>query len=89
MIVNIHEAQTQLSQLIQRALSGEEVMVAEKGQPMVRLTPVQPQPNPRTQPRILGSWKGKVWIADDFDAPLPDDLLDAFENGPIEPERSR
>lgn len=84
MIVTIHEAKTQLSQLIQRALTGEEILVAKSGDPVVKLTPVI-HPKPRTQSRILGSWTGKVWIADDFDAELPDDLRDAFYNGPMEP----
>ena len=85
MIVDIHEANAHFSQLVYRALSGEEVIVAKAGEPMVRLTPIFP----RLEPRILGSWTGKVQIADNFDAPLPDDLLDAFLHGSIEPEQNR
>ncbi len=83
MIVNIHEAKTHLSRLVQRALSGEEIIVAKAGEPLVRLTPI----HPRSEPRVLGSWTGKVRIADDFDAPLPDDLLNTFLQGSVEPTR--
>ena len=75
MIIDIAEAETRLPQLIQKALSGEEILVAEAGDPVVRLTPVRAL----SKPRISGAWKGKGWIGKDFDAPLSDDLLDAFE----------
>jgi prevent-host-death family protein len=72
-IANIHEAKTQLSKLIDRALKGEEVIIARAGTPMVRLVPIV-QDN---APRKGGQWKGKVRIADDFDE-LPDDIAAAF-----------
>lgn len=72
-IANIHEAKSRLSQLIEHALNGEEVIIAKAGQPMVRLVPIRPDESPRTG----GRWKGKVRIAGDFDT-LPDDIASAF-----------
>jgi antitoxin (DNA-binding transcriptional repressor) of toxin-antitoxin stability system len=80
-IVNMHEAKTTLSRLVADALAGNDVVLAKAGKPMVRLVPVEQ----KHKPRKLGIWKGKVKLADDFDAPLPDDLLDLFYNGPIFP----
>lgn len=65
---NIHEAKTHLSKLIQKALAGEEVIIAKAGKPVVRLVPIQPEPGQRK----LGGWKGRVWMAEDFDAELAD-----------------
>ena len=73
--VNIHEAKTHLSKLLQRVIAGEEIVIAKSGRPVARLVPFAPIPKQRT----AGSAKGKIWIAPDFDAPLPDDLLKAFE----------
>jgi prevent-host-death family protein len=73
--VNIHEAKTNLSQLLLRVSTGEEVIIARAGKPVARLVPLVERP-PR---RRLGAAQGKVIIAPDFDAPLPDDILDAFE----------
>ncbi|RZT42280.1 type II toxin-antitoxin system Phd/YefM family antitoxin [Cupriavidus agavae] len=73
--VNIHEAKTNLSRLIEAVAEGQEVVIAKAGKPMVRMVPFA---TPQT-PRRLGGLKGKMRIADDFDAPLPDDLLAAFE----------
>jgi prevent-host-death family protein len=72
-IANIHEAKSQLSKLIDHAMSGEEVIIAKAGQPMVRLVPIQADDTPR----IGGQWKGRVHIADDFDT-LPNDIAAAF-----------
>ncbi|MEO5332113.1 MAG: type II toxin-antitoxin system prevent-host-death family antitoxin [Magnetococcus sp. YQC-5] len=83
MIINIHEAKTHLSQLIQRALSGEKVIVAKAGKPLIRLAPFLH----RTQPRISGSWQGKISITEHFDAPLPDHLLAAFYDTEIKPDQ--
>ncbi len=62
--VNMHEAKTHLSRLVERAAAGEEIVIARAGKPAARLVPYE-QPK---QPRKLGGWKGKVWIAPDFDA---------------------
>jgi prevent-host-death family protein len=72
-IANIHEAKTQLSKLVERALEGEEVIIARGGKPMVRLVPIRDHDTPRKG----GQWKGKVRIAEDFDE-LPEDIARAF-----------
>jgi prevent-host-death family protein len=72
--VNVHEAKTHLSRLLERVAAGEEVIIAKSGKPVARLVPVAA---PGKRP--LGLDAGKGWIADDFDAPLPQELLDEFE----------
>ncbi|MEO8469637.1 MAG: type II toxin-antitoxin system Phd/YefM family antitoxin [Chloroflexota bacterium] len=64
--VNIHDAKTHLSRLIERVEQGEEIVLARGGRPVARLVPL----STRTQPRQPGGWEGQVWIAPDFDAPL-------------------
>ena len=73
--VNIHQAKTQLSRLIERVCAGEEIIIARGGKPVARLAPLLQSAKPRT-PGLL---KGKIWVAKDFNAPLPGDLLDLFE----------
>jgi prevent-host-death family protein len=80
MEVNIHEAKTHFSRLLQRVANGEEVTIARAGVPVARLVAVEPQ-KPKVRP--LGMDRGRIWIADDFDAPLPDDLLKAFYGGTL------
>ena len=80
MEVNIHEAKTHLSRLLQRVANGEEVTIARAGVPVARLVPVAPE---KKKIRLLGMDRGRVWVADDFDAPLPDDLLKAFYGGEL------
>lgn len=75
--VNLYEAKTHLSDLVERAARGEEVVIAKAGQPRARLVPLE---RPR-RARKPGAWKGRVVIAADFDAPLPADVLAAFEEG--------
>jgi prevent-host-death family protein len=72
--VNMHEAKTELSKLVERALAGEDVVIARAGVPVVRLVPVA-----RQGQRVLGQWRGKVRISADFDAPLPDEVLADWE----------
>jgi prevent-host-death family protein len=72
--VNVHDAKTHLSRLLDQALSGEEVIIMRSGRPLVKLTPVPSAP----RPRMVGSGKGDFVVPDDFDAPLPADFLDAF-----------
>lgn len=72
--VNMHEAKTELSKLVERALAGEDVVIARAGVPVVRLVPIA-----RSGQRVLGQWRGKVKVADDFDAPLPDQVLADWE----------
>ncbi len=73
--VNIDEAKTHLSQLLNRALRGEEVIIAKAGKPVARLVPFEEAPA-RRRP---GTARGTISISPDFDAPLPDEILDAFE----------
>ena len=73
--VGVHEAKTHLSRLLMRVAAGEDIVITRSGRPVARLVPVA-----RTGKRRLGLDRGQVFIADDFDAPLPDDLLDAFES---------
>lgn len=67
-MVNIHEAKTQLSKLIQRAMSGEQIIIAKGGKPVAVLSGFEPSPATRTP----GIDAGVVIIHDDFDAPLPE-----------------
>lgn len=71
---NMHYAKTQLSRLAERAANGEEIVIARSGRPLARLVALDP---PR-KPRRLGLWKGKVWMSEDFDRPLPNELQRAF-----------
>jgi prevent-host-death family protein len=80
MEVNIHEAKTHFSRLLQRVAAGEEVVIARAGVPVARLVAVEPK---KGKPRLLGMDEGRIWIADDFDAPLPDDLLKEFYGGTL------
>ncbi len=68
-IVNMHEAKTQLSQLVARAEEGEEVILARNGKPVVRLVPVEEKP--RIPP--AGLFAGKIKMSKDFNEPLPDE----------------
>ena len=80
-IYNLYDAKTALSQLVERAAAGEEIVIAKAGRPLARLVPIEA----RGVPRRPGAWKGQVWIADDFDAPLPREIAAPFgaddENG--------
>lgn len=73
-IVNVHQAKTHLSRLLNDVARGEEIVIAKAGTPVARLVPVDA---PRA--RSLGGDRGRVVIAEDFDAPLPDDVLAEFE----------
>lgn len=72
--VNLYEAKTNLSRLVDRAAAGEEIVIAKGGRPMARLVPM----SRRTEPRRLGLLKGRVRVSDDFDAPLPEEIEQAF-----------
>lgn len=73
--VNTHEAKTQLSRLLRRVAAGEEITIANRGVPMARLVPIPA----KERGRKLGMFRGKFTVPDDFDAPLPEEILDAFE----------
>ena len=83
--VNIYAAKTQLSALVDKAAQGEEIVIAKAGKPMAKLVPLEEKTLPARKfgQKLLGV----TFIAPDFDAPLPDDILDEFYNGLIEPER--
>ena len=72
--VNIYEAKSKFSKLINQAIAGEEIIIAKSGKPVAKLVPIE---NP-AQKRKPGSAKGKIIIHDDFDAPLPEELLKEF-----------
>lgn len=73
--INIYAAKANLSRLVERAAAGEEIVIAKAGKPRARLVPLPK----KKSPVIFGALKGKIWIADDFDAPLPDDIQRAFD----------
>ncbi len=74
--VNIHAAKTHLSRLIDAVADGEEIIIARAGRPVARLVPVQGIAAPRRQ---LGQMEGDFTVPEDFDAPLPEDVLRDFE----------
>lgn len=71
---NVHEAKTHFSKILAKVQAGEEVVIAKAGHPIARIVPILSEVR-----RIPGRWQGQLWIAEDFDAPLPLDMLDAFE----------
>ncbi len=73
--VNVHEAKTHLSRLLDRVATGEQIVIAKAGRPVARLVPIGTAPGDRE----LGRDRGQVWTAEDFDAPLPDNVLSEFE----------
>lgn len=83
MKVNIHEAKTHLSRLLQRVASGEEITIANGGIPVARLVPIGVSKSKRE----LGTDRGKVWISEDFDAPSPE--IEALFSGTAKPVRKR
>lgn len=73
-VVNVHEAKTQLSRLLERVERGEEIVIGRAGRPIAKLVPYAPAQAPRKP----GGWEGKVWIAEDFDDELPEEIMAAF-----------
>lgn len=71
--LNLYEAKTRLSSLVEQAAAGTEIIIAKAGKPKAKLVPIRDVARRRP-----GSAKGKIWIAADFDAPLPPALADAF-----------
>jgi prevent-host-death family protein len=74
-VINIHAAKTQLSRLVDAAAAGEEIIIARAGKPVARLVPFTAQ----SERRRLGMLAGQLNVPADFDAPLPDEELDRFE----------
>ena len=75
--VNIHNAKTHLSRLIERVEGGDEIVIARAGRPVARLGPYRL----RREPRKPGLWKGQVWLADDWDAPTVNADIAALFDG--------
>lgn len=73
--VNMHQAKTSLSRLVERALAGEEIVIARNGEPLVKLVPVEK----KWEPRVPGRYKGQIWIAPDCFDPMSDEELDLWE----------
>ncbi|MCH8289773.1 type II toxin-antitoxin system Phd/YefM family antitoxin [Candidatus Poribacteria bacterium] len=72
--VTIHEAQTQISELLTFALEGNEVIIADDNKPLVRLAPISSTKKKHKKKRVAGLHEGKGWVSEDFDDPLPDDF---------------
>jgi prevent-host-death family protein len=74
-VINIYEAKSQLSKLVDQAAGGDDVIIARHGRPVARLTRLSEGKSPVR----FGVLKGKVRVSDDFDSPLPDEIIAAFE----------
>lgn len=83
MVVNIHEAKTHFSKLIERVRAGEEVVIAKAGHPVAKLVPIADGQGPR----VPGALKGKIWLAEDWDSPeVNKEIEKIFEESVIFPE---
>ena len=75
-VVNMHEAKTHLSRLVERVEAGEEIVLARAGRPVARIVAFKA----RREPRKPGFWKGKVWLAEDWDSPeVNSEIAELFE----------
>lgn len=72
--INMHEAKTHLSRIVERVEAGEEIIISRAGKPVAKVVPIRTT-GPRREP---GSLRGRIHLADDFDAPLPADVAGAF-----------
>jgi prevent-host-death family protein len=75
---NVAEAKARFSELVDEAARGKTIIIAKSGTPVAKLVPLEAG----RQKVRFGSMKGRIWIAEDFDAPLPDDIVDAFSGDP-------
>jgi len=75
--INIHEAKTHLSRLAEDVAAGEEIIVAKAGKPKMKLVPI----DDRKKKIKFGALRGKIHISKGFDAPLPPEIIEAFEGG--------
>lgn len=73
--VNIHQAKTHLSKLVEKVLDGQEIIISKAGKPVAKLVPF----NQGASSRKLGLMKGKIRMSADFDAPLPESIIEEFE----------
>ncbi len=74
-VINIHEAKTHLSRIVDEVAGGAEIIIAKAGKPMARLAPI----TPRARKKKLGLLKGKVNVPDDFNTPLDEEVIAEFE----------
>lgn len=82
--INVYEAKTQLSRLLERVEAGEEIVIARAGKPVARLVPVVERPR-----RVPGFWAGRIEFADDWDSPeVNAEVAELFERSPLFPERA-
>lgn len=77
-VVNIHEAKTHFSRIVDEAAAGREVIIAKSGRPVARLVPIEPQRHTKK----LGGLSGRFSVPDDFDAPLDAEVLASFKGLP-------
>jgi prevent-host-death family protein len=82
--VNLHDAKTHLSRLVEAAARGEEIIIAMAGKPMARLVPLRSSAGKERRP---GALKGKIWVAADFDAPLTAEEQSAWTEAAIPPSK--
>jgi len=80
--VNLHEAKTHLSRLVDAAAKGTEIVIAKAGKPMARLVPLRPASRKERKP---GALRGKIWIAEDFDAPMSAEEQLGWDENPVFP----
>jgi prevent-host-death family protein len=79
--VSLYQAKTHLSELVEQAAQGQEIIIAKSGKPKARLVPLAPKDTRHL--RKPGGGKGRVWIAPDFDAPLSPEVLKLFGIDPV------
>lgn len=72
--VGVHQAKTQLSELLRRVAAGEEITITRGGEPIAKIVPLRPRTS-----RMLGQDRGLYAVSEDFDLPLPDEVVDTFE----------
>ena len=80
--IGLFDAKTHLSELVARAERGEEVVITRHNKPVAKLVPYVES----VEPRVGGQWKGKIWLADDWDAPMTEEELKEWYDAPIFPE---
>ena len=74
-VYSLNEAKSSLSRLVDRAAGGEEIIIAKSGKPVARLGPFRQ----KAAPRHPGGWEGRAYVSEDFDEPLPPEIVSAFE----------
>jgi prevent-host-death family protein len=87
--VNIHQAKTHLSRLIERVEAGESIIICRAGQPVAELAAVSGSQPPVDRPSLFGSQKGKIWYAPDAFAPMSDEELKLWYDAPLTTEPAR